>query len=333
MPTLSDEPDIANPAPPTGEPPGSDGELGLLISRAVAGDHYREDATVVCLLDDLRRRHGDAIVAVLMYGSYLRGKRDTLLDFYVVLENLRDALPSPWQRLANRLLPPNVYYQCVSHAGGEARAKYATLTLNQFETALRGDFHSYFWSRFTQPCALVYTRDQDGQRRVLRALQSATETFIESILPMLPRCFTSRELWQTGFALTYRTELRAESGDRIAELYEANAGYFDGLCSAYAKLSGSGIERQDQSHFRRLGQPSRAWARLAWLLRRWQGKLLSALRIIKSAGTFDDPLDYLLWKIRRHSGIYIAPTERQRRFPLLFAWPLLWRLYRLGAFR
>jgi hypothetical protein len=57
------------------------------------------------------------------------------------------------------------------------------------------------------------------------------------------------------------------------------------------------------------------------------------LRLVKAAGTFDDPLDYLLWKIERHSGIYIAPSERQRRYPLIFAWGLLWRLYRRGAFR
>ena len=63
------------------------------------------------------------------------------------------------------------------------------------------------------------------------------------------------------------------------------------------------------------------------------GKVLSTLRIIKAALTFDGALDYLLWKIKRHSGVYIEPTERQRRFPLVFAWPLLWRLYRRGAFR
>ena len=33
------------------------------------------------------------------------------------------------------------------------------------------------------------------------------------------------------------------------------------------------------------------------------------------------------------AGQRIEPTERQRRYPLLFAWPLLWQLYRRGAFR
>jgi len=61
--------------------------------------------------------------------------------------------------------------------------------------------------------------------------------------------------------------------------------------------------------------------------------VLSTLRLAKAAFTFDGALEYLLWKIHRHSGIYLQPTPRQVRFPLLFAWPLLWRLWRQGAFR
>jgi len=29
----------------------------------------------------------------------------------------------------------------------------------------------------------------------------------------------------------------------------------------------------------------------------------------------------------------VEASARQRRYPLIFAWPLAWRLYRLGAFR
>jgi hypothetical protein len=72
---------------------------------------------------------------------------------------------------------------------------------------------------------------------------------------------------------------------------------------------------------------------LRWWLRKAHGKVLSTLRILKAALTFDDALEYLLWKIKRHSGVYIEPTALQKKFPLIFAWPLLWRLYRRGAFR
>lgn len=312
---------------------GGAADLSALVASSVDARAYTGDPTVSLLLEDIRRRHGSSVVAVLMYGSYLRGKRDTLLDFYVLLENFQDALPRRWQQLANRLLPPNVYYQCVPGDDGEVRSKYATLTVRQFERAMKGDFHSYFWSRFTQPCALVFSRDAQSEQRVLDALQNATITFIESVLPVLAERFNSRELWQTGFGLTYRAELRAEGKDRIAELFETNAQHFDSLCKAYARLPYSRVDMTDEGVFRQRHFSPKQNANLTWAVRTWLGKLLSALRIIKAAGTFDDPLDYLLWKIKRHSGIYIEPTSRQRRFPLLFAWPLLWRLYRLGAFR
>ncbi len=333
MPTPLTEPEISAETYPASTVQGGAGDLGALVARSVDASAYVGDSTVSRLLEDIRRRHGSSVVAVLMYGSYLRGKRDTLLDFYVLLDNFQAALPRAWHQLANRLLPPNVYYQRVTGDDGEARSKYATLTVRQFERAMKGDFHSYFWSRFTQPCTLIFSRDPQSEQRVLDALQNATITFIEAVLPVLAERFSSRDLWQTGFGLTYRAELRAEGKDRIAELFETNARHFDSLCRAYARQPHSRVDMTDEGVFRQRDFSPRRNANLTWAVRTWLGKLLSALRIIKAAGTFDDPLDYLLWKIKRHSGIYIEPTDRQRRFPLLFAWPLLWRLYRLGAFR
>jgi hypothetical protein len=305
------------------------------VGNAADGSRWADDPTVQALLTDIARRHDTRgrVAAVLMYGSYLRGRRDTLLDFYVLLDDFADAIRSPWQRLANRMLPPNVYYQHVREDAGEARAKYATMTMAQFERALGGDFHPYFWARFTQPCALVYARDESSRQRVVQALESAVATFISAVAPLLPAAFSARELWQTGFGLTYGTELRAESGARIAELYETHAGYFDALCRGYARQPRAEVREMADGRFQRTHRTPTRRARREWLWRRWLGKLLSALRIVKAAGTFEDPLDYLLWKIQRHSGIYIEPTDRQRQHPLLFAWPLLWRLYRLGAFR
>jgi hypothetical protein len=74
-------------------------------------------------------------------------------------------------------------------------------------------------------------------------------------------------------------------------------------------------------------------AAIEWALVIAAGKVLSLARLMKGAFTFQDPVDYILWKIERHSGIKAQATARQRRYPLIFAWPLVWRLYRQGAFR
>ena len=58
-----------------------------------------------------------------------------------------------------------------------------------------------------------------------------------------------------------------------------------------------------------------------------------AVRLFKTALTFDDWLPYVLWKLGRHSGVWVELSERQRRYPLLFGWPVLFKLLRQRALR
>lgn len=316
-------------------PPADGGVLATALPELIAhqadAHAHQDDTDVGRLVRAIADRHGAGIAAVLLYGSYLRGKRDTLLDFYVLVDDLGAALPGRWQVLGNRLLPPNVYYLSLPAGDGTPalRAKYATMTLDQFTRGMKR-FQSYFWSRFTQPVGLVYARDAEGRRRVTQALADAVDTFVRTVAPDLPETFEAAALWRHGFARTYRCELRAESADAGPGLYEQQAPYFDALLDAYANVPGAAVAAAPEGFRRRV---TARRGSLDWGLRAAQGKGLSVLRLIKAAGTFDDPLDYLLWKIERHSGVYIAPTERQRRHPLIFAWPLLYRLYRRGAFR
>ena len=304
---------------------------------ALAKTHL-SDATLSCdpdvrlMLTDLQHKFGDRLCAVLMYGSYLRGKRDTVLDFYVLLDEFADTLPGRWHSTANVLLPPNVYFLHIDRPAtpplqdNQVVAKYAVLTLSQFEQANRKDFHSYFWARFTQPSRLVYCRDEPVEEKVASAVAQAARTFISEVHPMMTNPFSSAELWEAGFELTYRCELRSEKADKLQTLYSNHSTYLD----AVAKIC---LTKNPSGTFECLKNTSISAAKNRWRIRQTQGKCLSILRLIKAAGTFTDPLTYLLWKIHRHSGVYIEPTSRQKRYPLIFAWGLLWRLYRQGAFR
>ena len=78
------------------------------------------DTSLEPLVKKIREKHGDALLAILVYGSWLRGKRDTMLDFYVLLEDYR-TLDSAWQGWMCRLLPPNVYH--IHHQGDETDAQ------------------------------------------------------------------------------------------------------------------------------------------------------------------------------------------------------------------
>ena len=78
-------------------------ELRDLVTGQVLGTCDFPDEQRDQLLDQIRERYGQGLQAVLIYGSYLRGKRDTLLDFYVLLDSYA-ALPSPWQGWLARAL-------------------------------------------------------------------------------------------------------------------------------------------------------------------------------------------------------------------------------------
>jgi hypothetical protein len=275
------------------------------VAEMLATRDFSDDPQVRSLVEAARARFGPAVQAVVLYGSFTRGQSDTLLDLYVLLEGL-DSLPA-WQRTACRLLPPNVY-QLVTPL---ARAKVAVLTFDALEHGVRKDVAPYFWARFAQPCSLVYARDDGLRARFASLVDNAAERLVAAARSASSA--NGAEFWVDTFALTYSAELRSERASRYLELYQANPAYFDALHAAHA----------DRPH------PAQS----AWRWRIAAGKLLSVARIAKSAFTFDDPVDYALWKVARHSGVTVTATERQRRYPLIFAWPLLWRLYRQGALK
>lgn len=297
-----------------------------------------QDTGLEPLLDEIKQKHGDALLAILVYGSWLRGKRDTMLDFYVLVDNYR-TLDSVWQGWMCSLLPPNVYH--IHHKtdetqtpGHELRAKYALLTLDRFQRAMKHDFHSYFWARFAQPCEVLYVRDDATQAVLTDAFDSASATFMRRVLPAMGDSFTSNELWTSGLSLTYQCELRTESNKRGESIYEFNPAYYDHVTNAFAQQKEMPSNSEAEPLFCNPSSGSaRRFASSSWRLRRIQGKLLSMLRLLKAAFTFNEPLEYLLWKIERHTGLYIEPSQRQLNHPLIFAWPLLWKLHRQGAFR
>jgi len=308
-------------------------ELRELVKGQVSGTCDFPDEQRDQLLGQIRQRYGQGLLAVLIYGSYLRGKRDTLLDFYVLLDSYA-AVPKAWQGWLAMALPPNVYQIHHGFTPNEIRAKYALLTLDRFESAVRRDFHSYFWARFAQPCGILYCRDDVIRSRVIDTICQSSGTFARRVAPRLPGNFDAKRLWTSGLSLTYQCEFRSEPPGHAEKLFGYWPAYYQAVTRTLAKAELGFEATETENTFRNIcSDGARRWSPASWWLRRFQGKLLSSLRIFKAALTFDGALEYLLWKIQRHSGIYIEPTKLQRKYPLVFAWPLLWRLWRNGAFR
>ncbi|MEM7217760.1 MAG: hypothetical protein AAF515_05305 [Pseudomonadota bacterium] len=296
----------------------------LVGERFAAGLSLPEqDADLERLVAALTARFGDRLQAVILYGSYTRGARDSLVDLYALLDRYRGTELAAWHGPACALLAPNVYHLALDDG---LRCKYAMLPLDQFTRALQRDFHSYFWARFAQPSSLLYVAAPHIASRLIDGLAAATGRMLDEGVRGAREALTPTALWQRALAATYRCELRAERGNRATELAQSSADHLGALALAHAQAAGWDVTDGKLSGW----DASGGWR---WPLRRAWGKLLSVLRLIKAAATFNDGFEYLLWKIERHSGIYVEPNRWQRRAPLLFAWPLFWRLYRLGAFR
>ena len=284
----------------------------------------------------LRERHGDCVAAVLFYGSCLRSGNpwDGLVDLYLIVDDYGRAHGSRLEALANALLPPNVYYLQLTDAGRTVRCKYAVLSAAQLCRAVSPRwFQSYVWGRFCQPVAMPWCRDANTASVVRAAVREAAATCLARALPMLPRQGSLLQLWQQALSLSYRTELRAEHSGRAADIASEGEAHFLALARELATLPGAEFRIEQDRYIAHFPPHRRCASRLAWWLRTAQGKCLSVLRLVKALFTFEGGLDYLAWKLERHSGQKILVPERVRRHPLLFVWPFMLQLYRRGVFR
>jgi len=295
---------------------------------------------IKALTEEILARHRDAAQAILWYGSCFRTGDDSngIVDFYLVVDKYRHAYHRYSYAFLNKLLPPNVFYFEVPYEGCVRRGKYTVFSLKDFQQGASRWFRSYLWSRLAQPMGLVYARNNHVAEQVYATMAHALLTFITRVLPLMPpQEFNSRELWCKGLAHSYAAELRAERRDKLTDLFDAAPHHYEELTRAAMDTVSYSVEAMIDNHAWRyrasIPALTRISSRVMWALRRLQGKTLSILLLVKGLYTFQGGLDYVLWKIERHSGVRIHIDPRLRKVPLVGVVVLFWRLYRRGAFR
>lgn len=261
---------------------------------------------------------GPDVRAILFYGSILRtGNLDGVLDYYVLTDG-----PAP-------LIWPEVSYREFADATGELRAKVATMPLATFAVAARGETRdTTIWTRFVQPAALVWVRDDTARAEVAEAIADAVTTATRFAAALGPAEGAPLDYWRALFRATYAAELRVEAGGRGDQIVDHDPVRY----AAFLPLGWdrAGIDWQEAGETLRVELSARARARLlsGWArVRRW-GKPLNVIRLIKAAFTFDGAGRYAAWKIERHTGIPVPLTPWQERHPILAAPGVLWRLRR-----
>ena len=286
---------------------------------------------------ELEHRFGHSLDTVLLYGSCLRSRNpvDGVVDLYAVVDDYRNAYPRRGLRYLNAWLPPNVFYMEITRDGVTLRAKYSVISMEDFEKGVCGWFHSYIWARFAQPVRVLYARDESCRGRMHYLLAAAVTRFLREGVATLGQCLVDAEaIWTRSLTFAYAAELRPEKDTRARQLTHLNLGDFLRLTKCVIPAMSGMLEVQPQGYYRcQVADAERHRALRRWRLRRWQGRVLSVLRLAKAVFTFNNCVDYAIWKIHRHTGVAIPATPALQRHPLLQGSWVLWQLLRRGVLR
>jgi hypothetical protein len=291
------------------------------------------DLRVCAMAAAIAARHPSAR-AVLYYGSTLREAQldGLMLDFYLIVRDYRAAFVQHWLAAANRLIPPNVFP--FEHDG--LISKYAVLSGEDFARLSSSRTRNVsVWARFAQPSRIAWLADEAARGGIVRSIAQCAPALLAAARPCVPDRLASLDLWRTAFALTYRAELRAERTGRAGSVVDAEPDRYRAF--TLPALAAAGIPAQVQDDTLLFDRPLTDGARTAglrdWAQRRRAGKALTLLRLVKASATYAGGLDYLAWKIGRHSGHPVTIRPWQRRWPILGAITLLPRLIAKGAVR
>lgn len=286
-------------------------------------------------VDALRRDHGQEICSILFYGSCLFSttqRQSSFPDFYILVSNLGRYHRSPWHATLNRILPPNVYYGDFSSGVESLRCKYCVMTVDQFarETSHRAhDIHHL--GRFSKQFCMAYSRDAATAHTIVDSAIQAMLVLVPHSLARLPERFSLEEFVLTQLGLSYLGERRVVEPTKVNSLLDASKDYYLAIYSTVLSLyfrrhktpvpsggstfSQPGVDKEQRQRTESFLQRSRTRG-----IFRWPKYIL----------TVDNWLQYILDKLERHQGVKVELTALQRKYPLIFGWPVYFDLRRKG---
>ena len=279
---------------------------------------------------------GDSVSAIVFFGSRKsRARPDpySAYDLFVVITDAR----AFYDRLAARgavrrsgavlaalqaVLPPNQISLAVASGEAAPRAKCAVVTdaMLRRQTSEKRDDH-FCLGRLFQPTEILYAAPgrEDG---ILAALVQAHALTWAWGRPSLPARFDVGEYCRTLLRVSFAAEIRPEPEGRAQALFEAQEQYLRPVYGALlGALARAGELREESPGVYSVVRPVGFYERLRLAAYfRWS-MVRATVRWAKYVITFDDWLEFIVRKARRHTGQDIVLTERERRMPLVFLWP------------
>jgi hypothetical protein len=303
----------------------------------------RPDPAASAIAQALAASFGSACAAIIHYGSHAQrsgAKAESAFDFFVIVSDYEPAYvslaasrgmkrrPSTAAQL-NRRLAPNVLAIAFPESTPPALAKCAVLSLDDLATATSAAAPDHFTQgRLFQHVQLAWTATPERRHAVLAALAACRARTCDWGLPYLPAGFDRTGYIRALLARSFAAEIRPETSDRIETLTGAQR---DSLAPVYDEL----LQRLEHRNIikkegvvYRLSAPVPARERRRWDRYFNRSKRRATLRWAKYVLLYDDWLEYVVQKVARRSGTTVELTSRERRWPLIFLWPRVFRYLR-----
>jgi hypothetical protein len=281
---------------------------------------------------------GEAVRSLVFFGSRKTKARPdaySAYDLFVVVSaytpfyrSLRDQgrlrhRPALGAAL-NAWLPPNQVSVRVTLADGtRVLAKCAVVSetaLQRYTSPMRNDH--FMAGRLFQPTELLYAAGPDAEGAALDALVSAHALTYDWVRPWLPARFDVADYCRTLLRVSYAGEIRPEPEGRAEALWRAQEDYLRPVYSVLLEaLQARGDLVTPEPGVYALDRRASAFSRVRSRLYFQWSLVRATVRWAKYVVTFEDWLEFMLHKVRRHSGQTIELTERERRMPLIFLWP------------
>ncbi len=224
-------------------------------------------------------------------------------------------------------LPPTQY--SIRFEGSPVHLKAAVIRTDTFhrENSPRRQDH-FCIGRLFQPSRILYARDGATREALVDDLVSAHAETWQWSRPWLPPAFDADGYGGNALKVSMSWEVRPESPGRAEALWDAQreeqTPVFEALLS---ELVARG-ELVPAAGGEGLWSPARPVGRLETSRRKLYFRrsiARSTTRWLKHVLSFEGWLDYILQKARRHGGEPVELSERERRWPLVFLWPRLYR--------
>lgn len=288
---------------------------------------------------------GSTVRAVLMYGSHLSratpGRHsaydlvvvvDVYASFYRALKTAGEIhRPASMFSSLSTVLPPNVI-AFTPDEGRQGMAKCLVVRSDHFAQALGPRPADHFLlGRMVQRVALIWARSEEDRAWVESALAAARARVLSWVAPYMADGaeFDATSLGRRLMEVSYQAEIRPEAGDRFDAVFATQADHFAAALAPglEAAESEGRLERAPGGGFRMVEGPDRR-TRAYWRRHFLRSKARATARWFKHVLTFDNWLPYIARKVERRTGVAVELTPLEKKMPIVFLWPRLFRVLR-----